>query len=366
MPAMETEYALTLSHKEFLQVEKDPKKAASTIHLVYVGDRQPGILRIKKGKGFSYRFKNQVVKDLRQLNRIHKLAIPPAWTNVWICSDARGHIQATGMDTRGRKQYRYHYHWNTLRSETKFHCLYEFGKVLPLLRNRVEKDLKGKDLTQEKVLATVVSLMERTFIRVGNQEYERANGSYGLTTLKNRHVSISGDKIKFSFTGKKGIHHRVTLRNKRLARIVAQCHDLPGKTLFEYYAEDGIPHGVDSGMVNEYIRAATGEDFSAKILRTWAGSLHALLELRSAGEFETEADLKRKVNMALDSVSRKLGNTRAVCRKYYVHPGLITLYEENKLVKYLRELDTPEDIQDDGLTAEERVLMKILRQYVTL
>jgi DNA topoisomerase-1 len=244
-----------------------------------------------------------------------------------------------------------------LRSETKFHRLYEFGKVLPLLRSRVEEDLKARGLTQEKVLATVVSLMERTFMRVGNSEYEKTNGSYGLTTLKDKHVSISGDKIIFSFTGKKGIHHDVQLRNKRLARIVAQCHDVPGKELFQYYGEDGSRHPVDSGMVNAYIREATREDFSAKDFRTWAGSLHALQEFRRVGEAGTSSEMKKNINLVLDSVSGKLGNTRAVCRKYYVHPVLISLYEENKLVKYLQELDT----QD-----EEKVLMKILRQYITV
>ncbi|HEV2354074.1 MAG TPA: DNA topoisomerase IB, partial [Puia sp.] len=262
--------------------------------------------------------------------------------------------------------YRYHPLWNSLRNATKFHRLYEFGKALPLLRNRVEEDLRTKGLTQEKVLAAVVSIMERTFIRVGNYEYEKANGSYGLTTLKNNHVSISGDKIRFSFTGKKGVHHEVTLRDKRLARIVAQCHDIPGKELFEYYGEDGSRHPIDSGMVNAYIREATTEDFSAKDFRTWAGSLHALEEFRRVGEASTETEMKKNINLVLDSVSLKLGNTRAVCRKYYVHPGLINLYEENKLVKYLGEQNTPEDDRENpaGLSAEEKVLMKILRKYI--
>jgi DNA topoisomerase-1 len=358
---------ITLTHKEFLQVDRDHEKAASVMHLVYVSDRLPGILRLKKGKGFSYMLNNKTVKDRRQLDRIRKLVIPPAWTQVWICADERGHIQATGLDLRGRKQYRYHPLWNSLRNETKFHRLYEFGKVLPFLRGRIEEDLRSKGLTQEKVLATLVSLMERTFIRIGNQEYEKTNGSYGLTTLKNKHVSIAGDKLVFSFTGKKGIHHDVTLRNKRLARIVSQCHDIPGKELFQYYTEDGIRHPVDSGMVNTYIREATREDFSAKDFRTWAGSLHALQEFRSVGEALTATDMKKNINTVLDSVSCKLGNTRTVCRKYYVHPGLIKLYEDNKLVKYLRELDAMENDPGDqaGLTAEEKILMKILKQYIT-
>lgn len=363
---METETALDLSHKEFLQADKDHEKAASVMHLLYVSDRQPGILRNRKGKGFSYVFSNKVVKDRQQLQRIRQLVIPPAWTQVWICADERGHIQATGLDLRRRKQYRYHPLWNFLRNETKFHRLYEFGKALPALRSRVEEDLRSKELTQEKVLATVVSLMERTFIRVGNYEYEKANGSYGLTTMKNKHVSIEGDRLVFSFTGKKGIHHDVTLRNRRLARIVSQCYDIPGKELFQYYAADGSRKPVDSGMVNSYIRDATGQDFSAKDFRTWAGSLHALQEFCSVGEALTATDSKKNVNIVLDSVSKKLGNTRTVCRKYYVHPGLIKLYEDNRLVKYIRELDAIESEPEDhtGISAQEKVLMKILKQYI--
>jgi DNA topoisomerase-1 len=362
--SMDTASELTLSHKELLRVDKDYEKAALAAHLVYVNDRHAGILRNKKGKGFSYVFNNKSIKDRQQLERIRKLAIPPAWTQVWICADGNGHIQATGLDLRGRKQYRYHPLWNSLRSETKFHRLYEFGKVLPLLRSRVEEDLRINDLIQKKVLATIVSLMERTFIRVGNYEYERTNGSYGLTTMKNKHVSISGDKITFSFTGKKGIHHDIALHNRRLARIVAQCHDVPGKELFEYYAEDGSLHPVDSGMVNTYIREATQGDFSAKDFRTWAGSLYALQEFCNMGEAQSASEIKKNINTALDGVSGKLGNTRTVCRKYYVHPGLIKLYEDNKLLRYLKELDEVENEGEGraGLTAEEKVLMKILRR----
>jgi DNA topoisomerase I len=362
------ETILALSHQEFLKADKDYEKAALAAHLVYVSDSQPGILRLKKGKGFAYRLENKPVKEKDQIERIRKLVIPPAWTSVWICADAKGHIQATGLDLRQRKQYRYHTLWNSLRNETKFHRLYEFGKALPALRAKMEEDLKGKELSQDKVLATVISLMERTYIRVGNSEYEKANGSYGLTTFKNKHVSISGDKLEFSFRGKKGIHHDITLKNKRLARIVSQCHDIPGKELFQYYGEDGARKGIDSGMVNTYIKNAVELDFSAKDFRTWAGSLHALQAFRAIGEALTATDIKKNVNAVLDTVSQKLGNTRTVCKKYYVHPGLIQLYEDNKLVKYLKELDTVENDLDksEGLTAEEEVLMKILRQYIRI
>jgi DNA topoisomerase-1 len=343
------------SHKDILLADRDYEKAASYAHLVYVNDRQPGISRVRKGKGFYYLSGGGPVREKAALERIRGLVIPPAWTKVWICPAANGHIQATGIDVRGRKQYRYHALWNSLRRETKFHRLYEFGKNLPVIRGKMEADLRSKGLTREKVLATVISLIERTYIRVGSNEYEKLYGSYGLTTMKNKHVTINGDKMVFSFTGKKGVHHDITLQNKRLARMVGQCRDIPGKELFQYYEEDGSRKSIDSGMVNHYIKdAAGGLDFTAKDFRTWAGSLHALQEFRMVGEAADAACCKKNVVAVLDAVSRQLGNTRTVCRKYYVHPGLIRLYEENKLVDYL------------GETAgnEEEILMKILASYI--
>jgi len=348
------ETATVLSHKALLQIDRDYEKAASVAHLKYVSDSGPGISRIKKGKGYYYLLAGKRVGDVEELGRIKRLAIPPSWSKVWICAEANGHIQATGIDLRGRKQYRYHALWNSLRTETKFHRLYEFGKALPSLRSKMETDMREKELGRDKVLATVLSLMERTYIRVGNNEYEKANGSYGLTTLKNRHVAISGDKIVFSFPGKKGVRHDITLRNKRLARTVSLCKEIPGAELFQYYAEDGNRHGIDSGMVNQYIKDATGMDFTAKDFRTWAGTLHALRAFASLGEASSEAECKKNVVAVLDAVSRELGNTRTVCKKYYVHPGLVQLYEESKLNKYLT----------DAEGTEEEVLMKILEKYI--
>jgi len=343
-----------ISHKELLRADKDYQMAALAVHLVYVSDRQPGIVRVKKGKGYCYLFRGKPIREKEQLLRIRRLVIPPSWTDVWICPSEKGHIQATGLDLRRRKQYRYHSLWNSLRNETKFHRLYEFAKALPSLRGRVEHDLHGSGLTQDKVLAVVTRLMEKTYIRVGNNEYERLNGSYGLTTLKDKHVAISGDKLVFSFTGKKGVQQNITLHNKRLARIVSQCRDIPGKELFQYYAADGTRHSVDSGMVNQYIKDATGMDFTAKDFRTWAGSLHALHAFREIGEASSQTDCKKKLAVMLDTVSTRLGNSRTICRKYYIHPGLIQLYEENKLVKnYL-----------GGTEPLEEVLMKILRHYI--
>jgi len=324
---------------------------------------------VKKGKGYSYQLGSQRIKDKQVIDRIRRLAIPPSWTGVWICPNEKGHIQATGFDLRGRKQYRYHASWNAFRNETKFHRLFEFGRALPSLREKIEKDMKEELPTQDKVLATIISLMQRTYIRVGNNEYEKTNGSYGLTTMKNKHVAIKGDKLVFSFTGKKGVHHDISLRNKRLARAVSQCRDMPGRELFQYYSEDGARRGIDSGMVNHYIQECTGMDFTAKDFRTWAGSLHALSALRAAGEAENAAECKKNLTTMLDTVSAQLGNTRTVCRKYYIHPGLIQLYEDNKLIKYLSETNesgpSASGLTGDGaLTTEEETLMKILRQYI--
>ena len=353
---------IKLSHRQFLKVDRNYEKAADVVNLHYVKDNEPGINRIKKGAGFTYIFDNSTIKEKQQIERIRKLAIPPAWENVWICSLNNGHIQATGLDLRKRKQYRYHALWNLLRNETKFHRLYEFGKALPQLRKKMEEDISAKELTQQKVLSTVLSLMERTYIRVGNNDYEKLYGSYGLTTFKDKHVSINGENIAFSFKGKKGIHHNITLKNRKLAKVVKECRDIPGKELFQYYDTDGRRKPIDSGMVNHYIKEATGMDFTAKDFRTWAGSLHALQAFRSIGEAVTESEKKKNIVIMLDMVSKKLGNTRTVCKKYYVHPGLVHLYEENKLMKYLSELDTLEQKESNcQLTSEEEVLMNILK-----
>ena len=354
-----------LSHKEFLKIDRDYLKAARVADLLYVTDKEEGILRTKKGNGFSYSYKGKTLTDEATLQRIKKMAIPPAWTNVWICPDETGHIQATGTDARGRKQYKYHSQWQALRNETKFHRLFEFGKLLPSVRLKVEDDLSGKELTEEKVLATVVSLMERTYIRIGSEDYEKLYGSYGLTTLKDGHVKINGSTVKFSFKGKKGIEHNITLRNKKLAKLVQHCKDIPGKELFQYYDSDGARHAIDSGMVNRYIKEASGGEFTAKDFRTWAGTLNILRAFCAMEEPSSEAACKRNIIAALDEVSEKLGNTRTVCKKYYVHPGIIKLYEEKALDKYIKELDAIEKYDNlSGLTSEERVLMKILKGLV--
>ncbi len=352
-----------LSHKQFLKIDHNYEKAATLVHLVYVHDNEEGIVRIKEGDSFLYVYGNKPFKKEDELKRIKKLAIPPAWTNVWICPLENGHIQATGLDKRQRKQYRYHAVWNLLRNETKFHHMIEFGKALPQLRLKLEEDLARKELNEEKVIATVISLMERTYIRIGNNDYEKLYGSYGLTTLKDKHAVIKGDQLTFSFRGKKGVHQNISLRNKKLAKAVKECRDIPGKELFQYYDAEGKHRPVDSGMVNNYIKQATNGEFSAKDFRTWAGTLHALQSFRSLGEALSDAETKKNVVIVMDEVSKKLGNTRTVCKKYYVHPGLVKMYEEKRLAKYFKELDKlekPDNIS--GLTSEENLLLRILER----
>ncbi|MES2627591.1 MAG: DNA topoisomerase IB [Bacteroidota bacterium] len=334
--------------------------------LVYVNDHQPGIRRLKSGKGFRFLKEDQPLKTQEELLRIKKLAIPPAWTNVWVCSLPNGHIQATGFDVRNRKQYRYHTLWNELRKQTKFHKMHEFGKFLPVLRLQLEKDIAKKELCEQKVIAALISVMERTYIRIGNSSYEKENGSYGLTTLKDRHVKIEGGSVQFTFKGKKGISHSIGLKNRRLAKIIQQCKDIPGKDLFQYYTPDGHHKTVDSGMVNAYLKNATGQDFTAKDFRTWAGSLQILRAFRSVGDYVNETDKKSKINHALAEVSAQLGNTVNVCRKYYVHPTLISMYEQRSLLQYLEQLDALEKTDGiTGLTQEENLLMLILESFMT-
>ncbi|MBA2747032.1 MAG: DNA topoisomerase IB [Flavisolibacter sp.] len=354
-----------LSHKQILKIHKDPSKSAEIAELVYVTDQQTGISREKKGKTFHYFYKDQPFNDPLELERIKKLAIPPAWEKVWICKQKNGHIQATGIDAKGRKQYRYHAFWQILRNQTKFHRLYAFGNILPTLRLKLEEDLAKKEVCVERVIATVISVMERTYIRVGSEDYEKMYGSYGLTTLKDSHVKITGDTINFTFKGKKGILQNVTLKNRRLANMVQKCREIPGRELFQYYDAEGNRQSIDSGMVNRYIKEATGSDFSAKDFRTWAGTLNIIRAFKNIGFADTESELKKNVVAALDEVSKQLGNTRTVCKKYYVHPGIIKLYEEQSLNKYLNELDKIEEPDHlSGLTGDERVLIKILKKMI--
>jgi len=341
---------------------KDPVASAKAVHLIYTSDAETaGITRKKKGKKFSYYKDGEKIRDKEEITRINKLVIPPAWENVWICALDNGHLQATGIDLKRRKQYRYHPLWSALRNHTKFYRMLQFGYALPEIRLQVEKDLALKTFEKRKVLALIVSLMQRTNIRIGNNAYEKLYGSFGLTTLKDKHVQIKGQKINFSFKGKKGVMHDIDLKSKRLARLVQKCKDIPGKELFQYIDDEGNRHTVDSGMVNEYIKELSGEDFTAKDFRTWSGTVSALIAFKEIGYAETHAEYKKKVKEALEIVASHLGNTSTVCRKYYVHPLVINLYENNTIKKYLDELEEIE--QNDGkadLTHEEKLVLKIL------
>ncbi len=351
-----------ISPSKMVRIMKDPVKSAKAVQLVYTTDSEAeGINRRRWGKKFVYYNGEEKVKDADQINRINRLAIPPAWENVWICALENGHLQATGVDAKSRKQYRYHPMWTALRNHTKFYRMLQFAYALPKIRLQLEKDLALRKLEKRKVLAVVVSLMERTNIRIGNSVYEKLYGSFGLTTLKDKHVNIKGQKIKFSFKGKKGIYHDIDLKNSRLAKAVQNCRDIPGKELFQFYDVDGERHAVDSGMVNEYIKEISGDDFTAKDFRTWSGTVNALIAFKEIGEAENNTSYKSKIKEALEKVAESLGNTPTVCRKYYVHPLVINLYENQSIKKYLDELDEIE-INDgkSGLTKEETVVMKML------
>lgn len=351
-----------LKPSKIVKIMKDPVASAKAVHLIYTSDAETaGITRKKTGKKYSYYKEGEKIKDKEEITRINKLVIPPAWDNVWICALDNGHLQATGIDLKQRKQYRYHPLWSALRNHTKFYRMLQFGYALPEMRLHIEKDLALRNFEKRKVLALIVSLMQRTNIRIGNNAYEKLYGSFGLTTLKDKHVKIKGQKINFSFKGKKGVMHNIDLKNKKLARLVQKCKDIPGKELFQYIDDDGNRHCIDSGMVNEYIKEISGEDFTAKDFRTWSGTVSALIAFKEIGYAETHSDYKKKVKEALEMVASHLGNTSTVCKKYYVHPLVINLYENNTIKKYLDELDQIEE--NDGkadLTHEEKLVLKIL------
>ena len=308
--------------------------------LVYVHDDDPGIRRRRAGKGFAYRTpEGKPLTDAKTLDRIRKLVIPPAYTDVWICPNPKGHIQATGRDQKGRKQYRYHAKWRELRDETKYSRMAAFGRALPAIRTRIDEDLRRHGLPREKVLAAVVRLLELTLIRVGNDEYARANKSFGLTTLRNRHVKFEGAEVRFEFKGKSGVSHNTGVRDRRLARIVKACQDMPGQRLFQYYDEAGDRHAVGSADVNAYLREISGEDFTAKDFRTWAGTLAAAKALAMQPKPESEADGRRLVTLCVKATAGLLGNTPAVCRSAYIHPAVFEAFAAQKLPKSFAEAE---------------------------
>ena len=344
------------------QPSSDPVESAQAAGLRYVSDAQPGIRRRRAGRGFGYvGLDGRALRDKATLARIRSLAIPPAYTDVWICPLSNGHLQATGRDARGRKQYRYHPRWREVRDETKFGRMLAFSDVLPRLRARVEEDLAKPGLPREKVLATVVRLLECTAIRVGNDEYARANRSFGLTTLQDRHVEVSGSTLRFEYRGKSGKTHRVALSDRRLARIVARCQALPGADLFQFEDDAGQRVAIGSGDVNDYLRDITGEEFTAKDFRTWAGTLQAVEALEAVGPAPTRREAKSAVLQAIDRVAERLNNTRAVCRKYYIHPAVIKTYEAGTLHEALQNGGPPKGVAESPLSAEEQAVVRLLR-----
>jgi len=313
---------------------KDPLSSARAAGLHYSTDTKPGIRRVRRGRAFQFvRPNGRPVTDRADLARIRALVIPPAWTNVWISPDPRGHLQATGRDARGRKQYRYHARWREVRDETKYGRLNAFGRALPAIRRRAESDLRRAGLPREKVLAAVVRLLEKTLIRVGNDEYARTNKSFGLTTMRDGHVKVSGSKVRFIFRGKSGIDHELELDDRRLARIVKQCRDLPGQELFQYRDDGGGVVDIGSADVNAYLREITGRDFTSKDFRTWAGTVLASQLLREFEAVDTASGAKKNIVRAVEAVAKQLGNTKAVCRKCYIHPAVIDAYLDGSMLQ---------------------------------
>jgi len=335
----------------------DPVASARAAGLRYVSDQSPGIRRKRVGKAFTYLASDgRTIRDGEIIRRVKSLAIPPAWTDVWICLDARGHLQATGRDARGRKQYRYHHRWREVRDTVKYDRMLAFAEALPKIREQTDRDLERPGLPREKVLATIVRLLEDTRIRIGNDEYRIDNGSYGLTTLRNRHVSVIGAEVRFTFRGKSGKQHNIELHDRRMARIIKRFREIPGQELFQYIDENGEARAIDSADVNEYLGQIAGEDFTAKDFRTWSGTILAARFLRETAEAVNTRGAKKHIVRAVARVAEDLGNTPAVAKKGYIHPAVIAAYLSGGL-KPINEKDEPDPYK---LSAEERSLLALL------
>lgn len=348
----------------------DPVESAKAAGLRYISDVKPGIARKRwRGKFRYLQPDGTIVKDDETLARIKSLVIPPAWEDVWICPNPKGHLQATGRDARGRKQSRYHPRWREVRDETKYERMMAFGTVLPIIRGRVEQDLAKPGLPREKILATIVRLMETTLIRVGNVEYARQNQSYGLTTMRGKHVHVDGGTVTFKFQGKSGVKHTIDINDRRLARIVQRCHDIPGYELFQYVDSDGAHHTVDSADVNEYLRDTTDQHFTAKDFRTWAGTVLACTMLDELEAFESETQAKKNVVEVIKAVAARLGNTPSVCRKCYVHPVVLDSYMSGAMIKRVKEVveaAEEESAASTELRREEAALLKLMQRQLAL
>jgi DNA topoisomerase I len=342
-----------------------PAESARAAGLRYVNDRQPGITREMGPLGWIFKAPDgSRITDEVEISRILKLGIPPAWTEVWICPSPKGHLQATGRDAKGRKQYRYHVRWREVRDDTKYDRIIAFAEALPRIRARTNEDLARPGLPREKVLATVVQLLEKTLIRVGNDEYAKANKSFGLTTMRDRHVAIDGSTVRFEFRGKSGKSHTIDLRNRRLAQIVKRCRDLPGYELFQYIDEDGQRQVIDSADVNAYLREITGEDFTAKDFRTWFGTVLAARALQGFEVECSDSQAKKNLVQAIEAVAGLLGNTRSVCRKCYVHPAIVDSYLDRSLLETLGQRADAALEAIEGLQADEVAVLTFLKKRV--
>ncbi|MCU7520113.1 MAG: DNA topoisomerase IB [Ignavibacteria bacterium] len=362
---MKNENALDAIINEKLEalIVTEPEEVAEAAGLRYVSDEDPGFSRKGQGKGFIYLEKNDnKLTDPKHVIRIEALVIPPAWTNVWICPYSNGHIQATGRDQKGRKQYIYHAGWEDIRNTNKFNLMIRFGETLPLIRARVDEDLRKHGLPREKVMAILVRLLEETLIRIGNHEYAKQNDSYGLTTLRNKHMETDGSKVRFIFKGKSGKQWDVDIENKRLAKLIKQCQELPGQHLFQYLDEEGNRQTVDSADVNSYLKEIIEQDFTAKDFRTWGGTVRAAKELYDLGMAEDEKDKQKNIVLAIKKVSRALNNTPSVCRKYYIHPEIISAYMDNSLFEHMESASKNVESSRFALSTEENAVLNILKE----
>jgi DNA topoisomerase-1 len=342
-----------------------PAESAKAAGLRYTTDTGPGMRRIRRGRAFTYvDADGKPIRAAAELARIRALVIPPAWVDVWICPDPRGHLQATGRDARGRKQYRYHPKWRLVRDETKYDRVIGFAKVLPVIRRTTSDHLRRPGLPREKVLATVVQLLEKTLIRVGNDEYARTNRSYGLTTMRDGHVEVKGPRVRFSFRGKSGVEHEIDLTDRRLAKIVKQCRDLPGYELFQYVDENGKRQTVGSEEVNAYLKDITGQDLTSKDFRTWAGTVLAAQLLREFEAFTSNAQAKRNILAAVEMVAKRLGNTKAVCRKCYIHPVIFDAYLDGSMLDTIAQRARKVSRAVDRLTSGEAAVLRLLKRRI--
>lgn len=351
-----------MTKEELHNLHKDPALSAEWAGLRYTTDEKPGLTRKKAGTGFYYlNSKGEKVTDEKTLERIKKLVIPPAWTEVWIANTPRGHLQATGRDQKGRKQYLYHPDWQQARNLTKFGRMITFGKSLPDLREQISNDIQSRKLDKRKVTALVLSIMDNALIRIGNRHYAKSNKSYGLTTLRDRHVTFNGSTVTFSFVGKKGVEQKIDLKDRRLAQLVKKCKDIPGYDLFQYYDEDGDRQTLESGDVNDYLREATAHDFTAKDFRTWGGTVRMVQCLESVIDENPELEKEKTIKEAVKMVAHGLGNTPTVCSKYYIHPEVVNLFREDKLLTYLKKHDASKS-KVKHMTGMEEFVLKMLEK----